>query len=136
MRRPEGVNDALKRGVRKHHAPVGALRPILVSVVALVHGVVREHHAPVGALRPHTGGRGSADPPRQGAPRTCRCIETGGRIERGKEDKFSGTYETHGTKLGSSTAPPRFIYYAPFPLLRLLSLRYAPFPRTVKGEEA
>ena len=73
---------------------------------------------------------------RQGAPRTCRRIETGGRIERGKEDKFSGTYETHGTKLGSSTAPPRFIYYAPFPLLRLLSLRYASFPRTVKGEEA
>ena len=72
---------------------------------------------------------------RQGAPRT-RCIETGVRIERGKEDKFGGTYETHGTKLGSSTAPPRFICYAPFPLLRLLSLRYAPFPRTVKGEEA
>ena len=71
----------------------------------------------------------------QRAPRT-RCIETGVRIERGKEDKFSGTYETHGTKLGSSTAPPRFICYAPFPLLRLLSLRYAPFPRTVKGEEA
>ena len=98
--------------------------------------MVREHHAPVGALRRDY--RSGPDPSTngQGAPRTCRCIETGGRIERGKEDKSGGACETHGTKLGSSTAPPRFICYAPFPLLRLLPLRYAPFPRTVKGEEA
>ena len=57
-------------------------------------------------------------------------------IERGKEDKSSGACETRGTKPGPSTTPPRFICYAPFPLLRLLSLRYASFPRTVKGEEA
>ena len=37
---------------------------------------VREHHAPVGALRPETlvGLLGVVG--RQGAPRTCRCIET------------------------------------------------------------
>ena len=40
--------------------------------------VVREHHAPVGALRPKQALDLSPFGPRQGAPRTCRCIETGG----------------------------------------------------------
>ena len=43
---------------------------------AAPEGRVREHHAPVGALRrcqPHRSGAGVT---RQGAPRTCRCIET------------------------------------------------------------
>ena len=57
-------------------------------------------------------------------------------IERGKKDKSSGACETRGTKPGPSTTPPRFICYAPFPLLRLLPLRYAPFPRAVKDEGA
>ena len=41
-----------------------------------------------------------------------------------------------GRNRGRPLRRPGFIYYAPFHLLRLLSLRYAPFPRTVKGEEA
>jgi len=37
---------------------------------------VREHHAPVGALRHHPSDAGVFLAERQGAPRTCRCIET------------------------------------------------------------
>ena len=37
--------------------------------------LVREHHAPVGALRHVIDGETSL-PVSQGAPRTCRCIET------------------------------------------------------------
>ena len=61
--------------VREHHAPVGALRHFLGPVVGLV-GRVREHHAPVGALRLYTAKIHIAKAGCQGAPRTCRCIET------------------------------------------------------------
>ena len=37
---------------------------------------VREHHAPVGALRPARRGLFFIQDSSQGAPRTCRCIET------------------------------------------------------------
>jgi len=37
---------------------------------------VREHHAPVGALRQNCPKDDQRLPKRQGAPRTCRCIET------------------------------------------------------------
>ena len=40
--------------------------------------IVREHHAPVGALRPVGLGVDVVVVGCQGAPRTCRCIETGG----------------------------------------------------------
>ena len=38
--------------------------------------LVREHHAPVGALRPKIHIAKAGRPACQGAPRTCRCIET------------------------------------------------------------
>ena len=38
--------------------------------------MVREHHAPVGALRPTEEAAEMKVAFRQGAPRTCRCIET------------------------------------------------------------
>ena len=38
--------------------------------------IVREHHAPVGALRLGCGAEKEDKRSRQGAPRTCRCIET------------------------------------------------------------
>ena len=60
--------------VREHHAPVGALRPEQARYH--VHPIVREHHAPVGALRPYKQMATWAAPSGQGAPRTCRCIET------------------------------------------------------------
>ena len=60
--------------VRKHHAPVGALRHVKDQPLA-GHGGVRKHHAPVGALRPQFLFK-EARCSRQGAPRTCRCIET------------------------------------------------------------
>ena len=61
--------------VREHHAPVGALRPVIPGVIVVGVGV-REHHAPVGALRPRTSASSNFFIARQGAPRTCRCIET------------------------------------------------------------
>ena len=61
--------------VREHHAPVGALRhPDRVNRVSVIG--VREHHAPVGALRPVATMATNSREMRQGAPRTCRCIET------------------------------------------------------------
>jgi len=62
-------------GVREHHAPVGALRPMMRQVTEMA-SMVREHHAPVGALRLQRGQVFSGLFGRQGAPRTCRCIET------------------------------------------------------------
>ena len=68
--------------VREHHAPVGALRPTVLEVIIGLKGV-REHHAPVGALRPVKDVAAAVAATRQGAPRTCRCIETRSR-ERGQ----------------------------------------------------
>ena len=62
--------------VREHHAPVGALRLIPVTNVIVQPASVREHHAPVGALRQKDTQNHSRKAGRQGAPRTCRCIET------------------------------------------------------------
>ena len=71
-----GVIPPLPRaGVREHHAPVGALRPPGWRL-SKMRFHVREHHAPVGALRPLAGAPETDGAPRQGAPRTCRCIET------------------------------------------------------------
>ena len=64
-------------GVREHHAPVGALRH-LAAAVYFDQARVREHHAPVGALRLLAEADDLVLDGSQGAPRTCRCIETGG----------------------------------------------------------
>ena len=69
----------------------------------------------------------------QGAPRTCRCIETGDRIERGKEDKSSGACETRGTKPGPSTTPPRFHLLRPFPTATPLIHPLRPFSPYSEG---
>ena len=61
--------------VREHHAPVGALRHRPAHVEGETTNV-REHHAPVGALRRIRYGWRSLEGSCQGAPRTCRCIET------------------------------------------------------------
>ena len=118
--------------VREHHAPVGALRR-LDKLSKCVHLRVREHHAPVGALRRDY--RSGPDPSTngQGAPRTCRCIETGGRIERGKEDKSSGACETRGTKPGPSTTPPPFHLLRPFPTATPLIPPLRPFSPYSEG---
>ena len=63
------------RRVREHHAPVGALR-LLAQGVKVVRIEVREHHAPVGALRLWATSPEGVTVSGQGAPRTCRCIET------------------------------------------------------------
>ena len=60
--------------VREHHAP-GALR-LYVKRTLPVAPDVREHHAPVGALRPSSAAISMSRWTSQGAPRTCRCIET------------------------------------------------------------
>ena len=65
----------MKLPVREHHAPVGALR-LCSSLRVSASSEVREHHAPVGALRPADGISSDARHDGQGAPRTCRCIET------------------------------------------------------------
>ena len=71
----QGV-DASTKPVREHHAPVGALRRFQ-DLASLPSAPVREHHAPVGALR-HDGCDNTDEKNcSQGAPRTCRCIETG-----------------------------------------------------------
>ena len=62
--------------VREHHAPVGALRLDGGGVVVVHDFLVREHHAPVGALRQLDDLESEAKHGSQGAPRTCRCIET------------------------------------------------------------
>ena len=46
-------------------------------MVGMIDIPVREHHAPVGALR-QVAPRGGGVLCCQGAPRTCRCIETDG----------------------------------------------------------
>ena len=61
--------------VREHHAPVGALRR-REDRRYNENREVREHHAPVGALRPSGEEVGNNVNFGQGAPRTCRCIET------------------------------------------------------------
>ena len=63
------------RTVREHHAPVGALRRPAGGGAVDIY-IVREHHAPVGALRQPSPLPLSPRVGRQGAPRTCRCIET------------------------------------------------------------
>ena len=92
--RGDGRHDRVPL-VREHHAPVGALRPIYRgepatatdrqgAVGALRHerrhggggNDVRGHHAPVGALRLAAELAGDHAGIGQGAPRTCRCIET------------------------------------------------------------
>ena len=62
--------------VREHHAPVGALRQWTLVPNLGSRPRVREHHAPVGALRPRRHIRSRYCCSCQGAPRTCRCIET------------------------------------------------------------
>ena len=62
--------------VREHHAPVGALRPQRRSSTQSKGSFVREHHAPAGALRHQWSFLGRSLRSGQGAPRTCRCIET------------------------------------------------------------
>ena len=90
--------------VREHHAPVGALRhhPCLERDPYRQH--VREHHAPVGALR-HVEIDLDADPGSgQGAPRTCRCIET-----RPSAGKLSGKWfvREHHAPVGALRPPGR-----------------------------
>ena len=64
-----------KAAVREHHAPVGALR-LSCSTPQRSDTQVREHHAPVGALRLSWRRPSVFLASCQGAPRTCRCIET------------------------------------------------------------
>ena len=64
----------IRWNVREHHAPVGALRRQTSNLPELGLNV-REHHAPVGALRPLPSMYTVPPRCRQGAPRTCRCIE-------------------------------------------------------------
>ena len=77
-----GIHAMKLLKVREHHAPVGALRQNTDQVFSGLEKDVREHHAPVGALRhqeaPVTGHVDDS----QGAPRTCRCIETQQRVGR------------------------------------------------------
>ena len=54
----------------------GAPGPRSGVIPPLPRAGVREHHAPVGALRHVAIGSNVAQTKRQGAPRTCRCIET------------------------------------------------------------
>jgi len=61
--------------VREHRAPVGALRRDKQMVICK-EKTVREHRAPVGALRPTRATAIRIAFSSQGAPRTCRCIET------------------------------------------------------------
>ena len=123
--------------------------------------MAREHHAPVGALGLRVANHGGqchqrqgaprtcryietsrlvplrlGEAKRQGAPRTCRCIETGGRIERGKEDKSSGACETRGTKPGPSTTPPPFHLLRPFPTATPLIPPLRPFSPYSEGYSA
>ena len=75
--------------VREHHAPVGALR-LNGGQCQGGEERVREHHAPVGALRQTDGNLGR--PLRcQGAPRTCRCIETLSAIVTPSSMRSSGS---------------------------------------------
>ena len=93
----------LRHGVREHHAPVGALRPEAVDRED-PQSQVREHHAPVGALRhdPDTGIPGIQQ--RQGAPRTCKCIETGHRSRGRRPADRQGAPRTCRC---IETSPPR-----------------------------
>ena len=90
-RQDDGVHDEIP--VREHHAPVGALRH---DSECQRQGLarVREHHAPVGALRLATIGERQARLPRQGAPRTCRCIETGRAPPFGSRQACQGAPRT------------------------------------------
>ena len=56
--------------------------------------VVREHHAPVGALRQHSPSKERKLKFRQGAPRTCRCIETWRHTPRHLGDQCQGAPRT------------------------------------------
>ena len=77
--------------VREHHAPVGALRRPPLYALTPVKAPVREHHAPVGALRPVKLLKPNPGRFGQGAPRTCRCIETMWRSSQGKPGALSGS---------------------------------------------
>ena len=75
LRRAASWASWLSWSVREHHAPVGALRRPR-SHLWRSRRVVREHHAPVGALRRSASNSRESSMHSQGAPRTCRCIET------------------------------------------------------------
>ena len=74
--------------VREHHAPVGALRPCSTRRDRR-QTCVREHHTPVGALRHPGVGFIHQFIKGQGAPRTCRCIETLACQRRSSSEPFS-----------------------------------------------
>ena len=118
---------------------------------------VREHHAPVGALRHHPrGDEGDDEDDGQGAPRTCRCIETesvppegGNTLLSGSTthlEGYSGAFERIESRGGSRCGVGAgirdahdqwgFTGVAPNRLLRSFTLYYAPFSRTVEGEGA
>ena len=75
--------------VREHHAPVGALRH--GAYAAADADGVREHHAPVGALRRSAPAGPELGWNCQGAPRTCRCIETSDEGGGDDDDGESGS---------------------------------------------
>ena len=63
--------------VRKHRAPKGALRPLIISRQRLSTHQVRKHRAPKGALRPAGSSNGSVSQNAgQKAPSAKRCIKT------------------------------------------------------------
>ena len=66
-----------------------------------VSNSVREHHAPVGALRPNLT-FGKVAPRRQGAPRTCRCIET---HADGDQDGVLNEVREHHAPVGALRHP-------------------------------
>ena len=96
-----GQNELLSRalGVREHHAPVGALRRPECHFGTEPQTPVREHHAPVGALRRHLLEDLGPLIVGQGAPRTCRCIET---VVHDIDEETSLPVREHHAPVGAS----------------------------------
>ena len=85
---------------------------------------VREHHAPVGALRRDPEGLARSADERQGAPRTCRCIEThAGQTDHAYTSRQGAprTCRCIETMTPRRPGPPRRVreHHAPVGALRL-----------------